>query len=186
MNGIFGTAAAVQRFLEAHEWRFCFIGGLAVQRWGEPRQTLDVDLTLLTGFGGEEPFVDALLDRFEGRITDAREFALRNRVLLLRSDYGVGIDVALGGLTFEADAVRDATDWMIAPDLALRTCSAEALVVYKVFAGRPQDWVDVQMVLARQGDTLDTDRIVADVAPLLDLKHTSEDLQRLRDLIDGR
>ena len=30
------------------------MGGVALQRWGEPRLTQDVDLTLLTGFGDEE------------------------------------------------------------------------------------------------------------------------------------
>ena len=43
-------AAGLQNFCEARDWRFCFIGGLAVQRWGEPRGTIDVDLTLLSGF----------------------------------------------------------------------------------------------------------------------------------------
>jgi hypothetical protein len=41
---------------------------LAVQRWGEPRITLDVDLTVLAGYGGERPFIDAL--PFEERIIE--------------------------------------------------------------------------------------------------------------------
>jgi hypothetical protein len=52
----------------AERWRYCFIGGLAAQRWGEPRETVNVGVTILTGFGGETPFVTALLDRFESRI----------------------------------------------------------------------------------------------------------------------
>ena len=85
--------------------RFCFIGGLAVQRWGEPRETVDVDLTLLTGFGGEDRFVSALLTHFEPRIDDAAAFAQVNRVLLLRAPSGVGLDIAMGGLPFEESAV---------------------------------------------------------------------------------
>jgi hypothetical protein len=77
-----------------------------VLRWGEPRETVDVDLTLLTGFGQEEPFVTALLNRFEGRIPDAAAFALDRRVLLLRSREGVGLDVALGALPFEQRVVE--------------------------------------------------------------------------------
>ncbi len=99
---------------------------------------------------------------------------------------GIGIDVALGGLDFEEAAVGEATDWQIDPGLALRTCSAEALVVYKAFAGRPQDWIDVEMVLARQGTDLDTARIIADVAPLLALKDAEDDLGRLRVLMADR
>jgi len=63
---------------------------LALQRWGEPRETVDVDLTLLTGFGNEERFVEILLGRFEARIEKAAEFALTRRVLLLRAPSGWG------------------------------------------------------------------------------------------------
>jgi hypothetical protein len=45
------AAAHLQEFCGRHKWRFCFIGGLAALRWGEPRETADVDLTLLTGLG---------------------------------------------------------------------------------------------------------------------------------------
>ena len=95
MNELIRVAADVQGFCESRRWGFCLIGGLALQRWGEPRETVDVDLTLLTGFGGEDPFIHALLDRYESRIDDAAGFARANRVLLLRSGSGMGIDVAL-------------------------------------------------------------------------------------------
>jgi len=54
MTGLFEAARQLQAFCDRQGWRSCFIGGIAVQRWGEPRVTRDVDLTLLTGFGGEE------------------------------------------------------------------------------------------------------------------------------------
>ena len=37
-------------------------GGLALLRWGEPSETIHVDLTLLTGFGGEDRFVAIFLN----------------------------------------------------------------------------------------------------------------------------
>lgn len=46
MNALIRAAADLQSVCEQHGWKFCFIGGLAVQRWGEPRETIDVDLTL--------------------------------------------------------------------------------------------------------------------------------------------
>src|SRR5690349_15334238 len=57
MIDLFETARQLQAFCDGQAWRSCFIGGVAVQRWGEPRLTRDVDLTLLTGFGGEAPFI---------------------------------------------------------------------------------------------------------------------------------
>jgi hypothetical protein len=82
VNPLFSAAFELQRFFEARAWRFCFIGGLAVQRWGEPRLTLDVDCTLLTGFGQEARYVDELLAAFVGRVDRPRDFALAHRVLL--------------------------------------------------------------------------------------------------------
>lgn len=75
MIEVIQAAFDLQSICEARAWRFCFIGGLAVQRWGEPRETVDVDLTLLTGFGGEEEFIDILLQEFQGRIPNAAQFA---------------------------------------------------------------------------------------------------------------
>src|SRR5437016_157791 len=98
---VLAAAEEIQSFCQKQGWRFCFIGGLAVQRWGEPRLTQDADLTLLTGFGGEEKFVDPLLETFGPRRADAREFALISRVLLLQTADRVAIDIALGGFPFE-------------------------------------------------------------------------------------
>lgn len=69
-------AADLQAVCTAHRWRFCFIGGLSVLRWGEPRETVDVHLTLVTGFGQEAEFVSILTQAFGARIDDAAEFAL--------------------------------------------------------------------------------------------------------------
>jgi hypothetical protein len=49
-----------------------------------------------------------LLAAYEGRIADARDFALRHRVLLLRAAGGAGIDISLGALPFEESVVRRA------------------------------------------------------------------------------
>jgi Nucleotidyl transferase AbiEii toxin, Type IV TA system len=95
MNGVITAAAEIQAFCESQAWRFCFIGGLALQRWGEPRETVDVDLTVITGFGDETSFIDPLLENFETRIAHAAQFARERRVLLLRSRHGVGLDIAL-------------------------------------------------------------------------------------------
>jgi hypothetical protein len=65
MNEVLKAAAELQLFCDSHRWRFCFIGGLALQRWGEPRETVDVDLTLLAGFGSEDQFIDSLLGQFK-------------------------------------------------------------------------------------------------------------------------
>jgi hypothetical protein len=61
MNGLLETTRELQVFCDHNGWLFCFIGGIAVQRWGEPRVTRAIDLSLLTGFGAEERYIDILL-----------------------------------------------------------------------------------------------------------------------------
>ena len=139
LPGVLAAAGEVQNFCQSRGWRFCFIGGVALQRWGEPRLTQDVDLTLLTGFGNEEGFVDSLLKEFTPRRPDAREFALTRRVLLIQTRKGIGVDAALGALPFEERSVQRASVWAWAEGQCLTTCSAEDLVVHKVFAGRDLD-----------------------------------------------
>jgi hypothetical protein len=183
LQGVLAAAAEVQVFCFQRNWHFCFIGGVAVQRWGEPRLTQDVDLTLLTGFGEEASFADALLESFTGRIPDARAFALQNRVLLIQTRGGVAVDIAFGAFPFEERCVDRASLWNWAKDQALKTCSAEDLVVHKVFAGRPRDWADVESVLIRQHAKLDLAQIRVELPPLLELKGQPDSMVILDDLI---
>lgn len=134
MITIFQTAFELQDFCDRRGWSSCFIGGIAVQRWGQARVTRDVDIALLTGFGGEDSFIGPLLAQYAPRNTGAAQFARRSRVLLLRSSSGIGI--SLGGLPFEHLVVRRAALFEFAPGLDLRICSAEDLMVMKLFASR--------------------------------------------------
>jgi hypothetical protein len=177
------AAQAVQIHCEQRQWRFCFIGGVAVQRWGEPRMTVDVDLTLLTGFGADDRFVDALLASFKARRPDARDFALNHRVLLIRTDSGVDVDVALGALPFEERTVQRSSTWPWATGHSLLTCSAEDLVVHKAFAGRNRDWADVETILIRQHGKLHLAQIRSELKPLLELKGEPEALDKLEKMI---
>jgi len=188
VNAVIRAAADLQAVCEAQHWRFCFIGGLAVQRWGEPRETVDVDLTLLTGFHDEARFVSVLVGHFEPRIDQVEDFARVNRVLLLRATSGVGLDIALGGLPFEESAVDRSSLFTFPVATPLRTCSAEDLIVMKAFADRPKDWVDVEGVVIRQAGRIDWDYIHAQLAPLAELKEAPEilvDLDRRRRELDG-
>ena len=179
LNEVIRAAAALQDVCDSEGWRYCFIGGLAVQRWGEPRETVDVDLTLLTGFTDEIRFVATLLRHYQPRIDRALEFARDNRVLLLKAPSGVGLDIALGGLPFEELAVSRSSLFTFPPNVPLRTCSAEDLVVLKAFADRPKDWVDVEGILIRQSDRMDWAHVRRQLGPLVELKEAPEILDRL-------
>ena len=155
------------------------MGGLAVLRWGEPRLTQDVDVTLLTGFGDEERYIDVLLAHYQGRRPDAKAFALKYRVLLLRTSRSIGIDIALAALPFEETCIQRATFFEFLPEVSLLTCSAEDLIVMKAFADRDIDWHDIKGIIIRQQDQLDWDYIHEQLSPLCDLKENPAILIRL-------
>lgn len=185
MNSLFQAGLELQRFMEKENWRFCFIGGLALIRWGGVRMTQDIDLSLLTGFGNEERFIKGLLKNFQSRIQDASDFAFANRVLLLSASNGVPVDISLSGLSFEELMIKQATLFKYAPECLLRTCSAENLVVLKAFADRPIDWMDIEGIVMRQGKSLDCKYIVKQLAPLCKIKESPEIIEKLNRVIEG-
>lgn len=183
MNAVFEAARELGRFLEDRGWRYCLIGGLVVPRWGQPRATQDVDVSLLTGFGSEEEFIDDLLTHFPGRIPDARLFALNSRVLLARATNQVALDISLAGFPYEERVMDRSSEFEFAPGLSLRTVSAEDLIVLKALAGRPHDWTDIQGVVTRQGPKLDwsyIERELPAMSELFDTPHAMDQLRKIR------
>jgi len=183
MNNVFAAALELQTVCQEHGWRFCFIGGIAVLRWSEPRLTDDADLTLLTGFGSEQAFIGPLLQKFAPRRPDAAEFAIHNRVLLIKNAKNVGLDVALGAFEFETHTMERSSPFVFPTGHSLITCSAEDLLVHKCFANREKDWLDVDGILARQWNKLDLKLVRAELKPLAELKEEPEIVARLEQKI---
>lgn len=180
LNNILQAAVSLGQQLETLGISYCVIGGVAVQRWGEPRQTVDVDATLMIGFGCEEFAVEKLLSQFNSRIDNPLEFALQNRILLLKSPNGADIDLSLGALPFEQRLIERSSEWHVPRHGIIRTCSAEDLVVLKAFASRPQDWIDVEKVIIRQGKRLNRPLIIEELTPLAELKEEPQILEHVQ------
>ena len=100
-------------------------------------------------------------------------------MLLLKSQGGVVIDISLGALAFEESVVSHATSFSLGPGLEIRTCSAEDLVVLKLFASRPLDVHDAETVVSRHKSQLDWRYIEEQLRPLAEVKEQPEILQTL-------
>jgi hypothetical protein len=173
------AAIDVQKLCARHDFSFAFIGAVALQHWGEPRVTMDVDLTVFTGFGNEDEAITRFLNHFEPRMENAADFAQQNRVLLLQSNEGVGIDIALGALPFEQRMVNRTVEIEYLPDTFFNICCAEDLVVTKTFSGRGQDWVDLERALVRQEGKLNWKTITSELNELLPIKNAEDHLDQL-------
>jgi hypothetical protein len=159
VNGQFEAAWQLHRFLSERNIPYVVIGGIAVQRWGEPRLTIDVDMAILLRAGAEEQRLREIATAFPPRLKDAIAFALEHRILPIDVPGASPVDLSLALPGFEEEAIARAVDYEVGPGRTVRLCTAEDLVVYKCVAGRPQDLLDVEGIVARQGDTLDAGRV---------------------------
>lgn len=182
MNALLEAAVELQSFLESRNWRFCIIGGLAVIRWGLPRSTKDVDVSLYAGLGAEAAFIDPLLSRFASRVDDARRFAFESRVVLLNSSGGVPFDIALAGFLFEEQVIERASAYEFAPGAVLKTASLEDTILLKAFAGRQQDWADVEGIVSRQAGNIPWAGVEASLAQLCELNESLDPVLRLKEI----
>ena len=90
----------------------------------------------------------------------------------------------MGALPFEAAMTDRATAFPYRSGWDIGTCSAEDLIVLKLFASRPLDLHDAEGVAIRQKNRLDWTYIEHQLAPLAELKEDRgailESLARLR------
>ena len=184
MNRLLEAAAEVCAFMAEREWKFCIIGGLAVQQWGEPRTTLDADFTLLTGWGDEERYVREVLKHFESRIPGELSYFVAQRIVLVRASNGIDIDIALGALPFEEAMIDRAVTIEFSPGFSLPCCTAEDLFIMKVFAGRTRDWLDAEGV-AKRNPAMDTAYVLQYIRDFSDLKESPEMVERAIEILDG-
>ena len=182
INPLFEAGFEFQTTFQKLKWPFCFIGGLSVIRWGELRMTQDIDLCLLCGFGNEDKYIDVLLKKFKSRIVDAKDFARKNRVLLLLASNEVPVDVSLSGLPFENEMIEQATLFEFYDECSLITCTSEDLIILKAFADRTKDWVDVESIILRQGKNLDEQYIMDRLMPLCELNESVDIITKLENL----
>jgi len=158
------------------------IGGVAASIRGRPRYTKDVDAVILADdIGWDRALASAARYGLVARNDDPLGFASRSRMLLLRHDEsGVEVDISLGGLPFEREAVERGS---VVNVKRLRLCiaSAEDLVIMKALARRQKDWMDIDVILDVNPD-LDLDRIrrhLREFSSVLEMPEIQGDFERL-------
>ncbi len=155
MNAQFEAAWRLHTFLSARGVPYAIIGGIAVQRWGQPRLTRDVDVTILLPPGAEEPALREIIAAFPPRVNDAVAFALEHRVLPVDVPGASEADLSLGLPGYEEQVIARSVAYDLGEGREVRLCSAEDLIIHKALAGRPQDVLDIEGIVARGGRALD-------------------------------
>jgi hypothetical protein len=174
---------ALMQLLEHFSGQGMIIGGVAASLLGKERTTADVDVVVLLSLDELPQLLDAAqCAGLTPRIQNVEAFARRNRVVLLHHpESGIDIDISLGALPFEQEAVARSITWSDG-DLRLSLPTPEDLVILKAVAHRPKDLEDIRGILTRHPD-LDWRRIefwVRQFADALEMPELWIDLARLR------
>ena len=179
---LFGALKSISLLLKNDDIEGMVIGGLAVSLIGRPRYTNDIDLVILN-LDDRLPEIISRLKKLgiEPRIDDVEEFAKKSRVLLMRhSESGINIDISMGILPFEIDAVsRRQTKSHSGLEIVLP--SPEDLVIFKSIAHRPQDIEDIKVILNRY-PKIDKEYIlsyVREFAEVLEREDIYDNIQKL-------
>ena len=140
---------------------YMIIGGQAVLLYGEPRLTIDIDITL----GVDIDHLDDLLGVAEKLYLkplpqNTPEFVRQTMVLpCLHEETGIRVDFIFSYTPYETQAIQRANK-IIIENTQVCFASVEDLVIHKIFAGRPRDLEDVRSILVRNSD-IDKEYITA-------------------------
>lgn len=138
----------LKRLLEKSGFQWMVIGGVAASLLGKPRFTADVDAVALI----EDEELPGLIKAakslgFKERIKDSVEFAKRNRVLLLKhGKTGINVDLSLGLLPFEKEAIKRSRRFKIA-HTTFNLPTPEDLIIFKAVAHRSKDIEDIAEIV---------------------------------------
>lgn len=159
MEQLFRSIQTLQQRLDEAGIPSMVIGGVAVGTWGDPRVTRDVDLKVLLGRQDADRLLALLSPDYVSLLPDPY-LALRKQAVLFVEDHaGVRLDLLLAETPYDIEAIRRGRDVEVAPDVTIRLCSPEDLIIYKMILTRPRDHEDARNVIRRQGHALD-DRYV--------------------------
>lgn len=142
-------------FFKLQNVPYMLVGGLANLVWGEPRSTMDVDITFSLHEEGLEEFLGHVNTIVDNRVSSPLKFLKDNRVLpVCEKRTGVNVDLILATLPYETAAIERAkcTKW---GNQRFRVCTAEDLIIHKIISMREKDFTDVRQIIRRNASTLD-------------------------------
>jgi predicted nucleotidyltransferase len=175
------SLSAIQHLLARFGDRGMVIGGVAASLLGKPRLTRDVDVVLLLDIEDLPELMRAAADEgIQPRIAEAEGFARQSRVVLLsHAESNINVDISLGVLPFEVEAVERSNVHHIG-SIAIRLPTPEDLIVLKAVAHRPRDMQDIYDLI-QTNPQIDREHIkiwVSEFAELLERPELWEDIAK--------
>ena len=147
---------------------YMIIGGLANAIWGYPRATLDIDVSIWVLDDQIQRLLSILEKKYVFLVKKPNDFISKTRVLPIKNNENLRIDIIFGVLPFEKDALDRAVEVKIGAS-SIKFCTAEDLILLKIISERSKDLEDVRNVLRYQKDNLDYSYLEPRIMELSDL-----------------
>jgi hypothetical protein len=176
--------SALAAVLRALRHPAMLIGGLAVIARGVPRFTIDIDAVIRAeGLDVDRLWGVLRNSGFEPRVENAAEFARQRQVLLLHHPAsGMPVDLSLGWLAFEEDAIARATPVDFG-GVCLPVATPADLVVLKAVAWRGIDRSDITELVVRHHSDMNFDLIRNTLAGFFEVLDEPERLREFDQLV---
>lgn len=140
--------------LDACGLAYVLIGGLAVALAGEPRTTLDVDVSVWTEPEQLNFALNCLCMKLRPTRPDYRALVEQHRVLPVRTATGTRADIIFAALPAERDMIRRGVSTPVGSRM-VRVAALEDLIFMKLISEREKDLADARALLRRFKHTLD-------------------------------
>jgi len=164
MTQLEAALVEVTSFLDRLGLPHMLIGGLAVAMWGEPRATLDVDLSVWAAPEDFDRTVNEIAASFRCA-PDALAFARRSRVLPILTVSGIRVDIVFASLPEERVFLARAKKKLVG-GAEVRVAAVEDLVYMKLASERPKDRDDARRLIRRFRAVLDASGLQPRLAEL--------------------
>jgi hypothetical protein len=156
MNRLIKTLNSITGWLEKANIAYMVFGGIANSIYGNPRQTLDIDIKFSLGSKGQmKPFLEELEKVAKIIPEDPLTFVEQTNVIPAEID-GVRIDLVVAELPFELEAIRRSR-YVEFSGGRIKVCLPEDLIIQKAVSTREKDWMDIQQIIENQRHKMDWD-----------------------------
>jgi hypothetical protein len=177
------TLLDVDRICRESRTPYAVIGGIAALVHGGMRTTQDVDITVYTEIGELDRVYKLFEKDFEAIRQDAMAFFERFFVLSLRHrQFAIRVDVAAALSGLERDAIQRSERRSFG-EVEINVCTIEDLLIFKLFAARDKDLLDVKSLIAHHREKLDVAYLRSRAKEFI-LLERSDVLERLNALLN--
>lgn len=179
---LLGSLSALEQLMNKVKCRWMVIGGVAASLLGKPRFTADVDAVALIE-DEELPNILKIAEKsgIVPRLQNVLDFAKKNRVLLLKhADSNINIDLSLGLLPFEVEALKRRKLKHIGK-VSFYLPAVEDLIIFKAVAHRPQDIIDIKEIVnnTKKLDKKHIKKNVLEFAGVLEMPEIWKDIESI-------